>query len=75
VSPKPMKLAVACGACSLSAGRYADKISELLWTRCPELETMKTRIRPTRVLVAFFEALAISWALLYLGECFGWHCA
>ena len=34
---------------------------------------MKTRIRPTRVLVALLEALAISWALLYLGEYFDWH--
>ena len=34
---------------------------------------MTTRIQPTRVLVTFFEALAITWALLYLGEYFGWH--
>ena len=34
---------------------------------------MKTQIRPTRVVVAFLEALAISWGLLYVGEYFGWH--
>jgi hypothetical protein len=33
---------------------------------------MKERIRPSRLLVAFIEALVISWALLYLGEYFGW---
>ena len=35
--------------------------------------TMKTRIRPMRVLLAFLEALAIALAVLYLGEYFGWH--
>ena len=35
--------------------------------------TMKTRIRPIRVLVAFLEALAIALAVLYLGEYYGWH--
>jgi len=29
---------------------------------------MKERIRPARLLVAFIEALVISWALLYFGE-------
>lgn len=34
---------------------------------------MKTEIRPTRVLVTFLGALAITWVLLYLGEYFEWH--
>ena len=34
---------------------------------------MKKEIRPTRVLVTFLEALAITWGLLYLGEYLGWH--
>ena len=35
--------------------------------------TMKTQILPTRVLVIFLQALAITLGLLYLGEYFGWH--
>lgn len=38
----------------------------------PEAQKMKTRVAPKRVLLAFLEALAISWALLYLGEYLGW---
>jgi hypothetical protein len=31
------------------------------------------QIRPVRLLVAFIEALVISWALVYFAEYFGWH--
>jgi hypothetical protein len=34
---------------------------------------MKERIRPFCLLGGFIEAVAISWALLYVGEYFGWH--
>ena len=33
----------------------------------------KTHFRPTHVLVAFLEALVITWGFLYLGEYFEWR--
>jgi hypothetical protein len=38
-------------------------------------QTMEKRMALARLLVVFIEALAISWALLYLGEYFGWQWA
>ena len=35
--------------------------------------TVRRRYSPTRFLVAFVEALLISWALIFLAEYFGWH--
>ena len=35
--------------------------------------TTKRRYSPARLLVAFVEALLMSWALIFLAEYFGWH--
>jgi hypothetical protein len=35
--------------------------------------TTKRRSRPARLFIAVSGALLISWALMYLGEYFGWH--
>ena len=38
------------------------------WVKALRKQTMEKRMALARLLVVFIEALAISWALLYLGE-------
>ena len=30
-------------------------------------------LRPVRMLMAFIESLVLAWAIVMLGNCFGWH--
>ena len=45
------------------------------WVKALRKQTMEKRMALARLLVVFIEALAISWALLYLGRYFEWQWA
>ena len=64
---------VLCCAPRLIANRYTNREKESREVIREMSMTASRTLRPMRVLMVFIESLVLAWAIMTLGNYFGWH--